>query len=132
MIQDLTHATSHAPGSFWHPRTELRNLRIFGTRWTADRAAIVDSGEAAPDDRNEDAADVRRFVLTFGRVPVEPRVIDDRVHLGLAVIDAAYYRLVTEAHPAAEWEASGVHDPVVALVGERAVAVVMPLRGTKQ
>lgn len=122
------HHTSPTPGSFWHPCAELRHLGIFGRRWTADRAAIVDSGEAAPDDRNEDAADVRRFVLTGDREPVEPRVIGDRVLLGPAVIDAAYFWLVLEAHPAATWESGGEIDPVVAMDGDRAVAVVMPLR----
>lgn len=117
-----------APGSFWHPRTAVRHLGLFGTRWTADRAAIVDSGEPAPDDRNEDAADVRRFVFGGNRKPVESEVIGDRVLLGLAVIDAAYFWLVMEAHPAATWEAGKELEPVVAVVGDRAVAVVMPLR----
>jgi hypothetical protein len=121
--------TSPTPDSFWHPRSELRHLGIFGRRWTADRAAIVDSGEAAPDDRNEDAADVRRFVLCVDREPVEPRAIGGRVLLGPAVIDAAYFRLVQDRYPAATWEADGALDPVVAFVGERAVAVIMPLRG---
>lgn len=129
MTPDVTHLpTSHTPGSFWHPGTAVRHLGIFGTRWAADRAAIVDTGEAAPDDRIEDAADVRLFLVSGKREPHEPKVIGDRVCIGLATIDAAYYWLVQERYLAATWHAEGELGPVVAMCGERAVAVIMPMR----
>lgn len=118
----------HVPGSFWHPRSKLKNIGAFGTRWRSDRYAAIDTGEMVLDDRGDDAVALRSFVLTRDREPYDPKVICDRVCIGPSVIDIAYFSLVMESYPAATWEAEGEHEPVVAMVGDRAVAVVMPLR----
>lgn len=110
------------------PEVELSSVCVFGTRWFTDGWACVDSGESAPDEFSRRSWGVKGLVLIRERTPAIPEAVAGGVRIGEAVISAAYYEMVTELHHGAVWEAEGPTMPVVAMVGERAVAVVMPMR----
>lgn len=111
---------------------DLRLVRYSGSLWASDGGAIVDSGEPAVDETSRARATLAGLIIWPDMVEAEPRRIGDRVCIGAAVINAAYYDLVLEMYPGATWEVEPDQPlaHVVARVGEKAVAVVMPLRSS--
>jgi hypothetical protein len=136
MIAYLGSSCSTGPLDFaaWLPASmrDVGRRWRFGTRWASDGGAVVNSGEAADDERGPRAWTVKRTIFMRDRTPSEPRVLGDRVCIGSAVIEAAYHGLVMELFPRATWEVESlITSPAVAMVGDRAVAVVMPLRAAE-
>jgi hypothetical protein len=117
---------------------EWRLIPLSGSLWVSDGSAALDSGEPAPEgtagDEDSRARSVLRgYILMRDREVYEPKRIGDRVCVGAAVIDAAYVDMVDELYPGATWEVEPKHPhaEVIAMLGEMAVAVVMPLGGAE-
>lgn len=104
-----------------------RALHCLGYLWYTDGHAAIYSSIPATGQRPAESDRLAGMICLYERVDTIPVVLDGHVRVGCAIISAAYHGMVTELHPCARWEAGGGLDPVVAWVGCRPVAVVMPM-----